>query len=86
MQHMGMDSIKQSNDSTDGTTYCAYRAFNNDIDDGNGQLVSTTKTDFGLIIQLPICKKIRKYRMYPVDHNLSGAQPPGSSTRSNITG
>jgi alpha-tubulin suppressor-like RCC1 family protein len=72
--------------STDGTTYCAYRAFNNDIEDGNGQLVSTTKTNFGLTLQLPSAKTIRKYRMYPVDHNLSGAQPPGSSTDPTLPG
>ena len=72
--------------STDGTTYCAYRAFNNDIEDGNGQLVSTTKTNFGLTLQLPSAKTIRKYRMYPLDHNLSGAQPPGSSLDPTLPG
>ena len=66
--------------ATDGTTYCAYRAFNNDVEDGNGQLVSTTMANFGIILQLPSAKTIRKYRMYPVDHTLSGAHPPGSST------
>ena len=72
--------------ATDGTGYCAYRAFNNDIDDAVGQLVSTTKTNFGLTLELPSAKTIRKYIMYPVDHTLSGAQIPGSSTDPTLPG
>jgi hypothetical protein len=72
--------------ATDGTDYCAYRAFNNDIDDVAGQLVSTTKTNFGLTLELPSAKTIRKYIMYPVDHTLSGAQIPGSSTDPTLPG
>ena len=72
--------------STDGTNYGPYRPFNNDIDDGVGQLVSTTKSNFGITLQLPSAKTIRKYRMYPVDHILSGAQPPGSSTDPTLPG
>ena len=37
-------------------------------------------SNFGITLQLPSAKTIRKYRMYPVDHTMSGAQPPGSST------
>ena len=72
--------------STDGTNYGPYRPFNNDIEDGVGQLVSTTMVNFGITLQLPSAKTIRKYRMYPVDHTLSGAQPPGSSTDPTLRG
>ena len=66
--------------ATDGTNYCAYRAFNNDIDDSVGQLVSTTMVNFGITLELPSAKTIRKYIMYPVDHSLSSGALPGSST------
>ena len=72
--------------ATDGTDYGPYRPFNNDVEDGTGQLVSTTMANFGIILQLPSAKIIRKYRMYPVDHSLSGAQPPGSSTDPTLGG
>lgn len=60
--------------------FSAYRAFDNNIDDGTGQMASFTMVNFGITLQLPSAKTIRKYRMYPVDHTMSGAQPPGSST------
>ena len=66
--------------------FSAYRAFDNNIDDGTGQMASTTMVNFGITLQLPSAKTIRKYRMYPVDHTMSGAQPPGSSTDPTLGG
>ncbi|MDB2494177.1 hypothetical protein N9W82_00190 [Candidatus Pelagibacter bacterium] len=66
--------------------FSAYRAFDNNIDDATGQMASTTMVNFGITLQLPSAKTIRKYRMYPVDHTMSGAQPPGSSTDPTLGG
>ena len=53
-------------------SFTAYRAFNNDVSDDNGQYVDASqKINVGLTLQLPSAKTIRKYRMYPVDHSLS---------------
>jgi len=49
-------------------------------------MASTTMVNFGITLQLPSAKTIRKYRMYPVDHTMSGAQPPGSSTDPTLAG
>jgi alpha-tubulin suppressor-like RCC1 family protein len=68
-------------------SFTAYRAFNNDVSDDNGQYVDASqKTNVGLILQLPSAKTIRKYRMYPVDHSLSSGAIPGSSTDPTLSG
>jgi alpha-tubulin suppressor-like RCC1 family protein len=68
-------------------SFTAYRAFNNDVSDDNGQYVDASqKTNVGLTLQLPSAKTIRKYRMYPVDHSLSSGAIPGSSTDPTLSG
>ena len=40
--------------------FSAYRAFDNNIDDGTGQMASFTMVNFGITLQLPSAKTIRK--------------------------
>jgi hypothetical protein len=68
-------------------SFTAYRAFNNDVSDDNGQYVDASqKINVGLTLQLPSAKTIRKYRMYPVDHSLSSGAIPGSSMDPTLSG
>ena len=60
----------------------AYRAFYNNIDDGTGDNMASFTMVHILVLHFSyrVQKQYVKYRMYPVDHTMSGAQPPGSST------